>query len=187
MLHTAITQSLVYQTEATVLSASAVNKSVQTNIPKSTESVISSARNQHSSQTAYWKTNPRKYGETFFVVQECIGSISASEIRKWISNSVHSWRDAYMPWNTWENAWHGCNSSIFDAEWRCRYWTQFWTQEFRAKGKRKDGNMTFYLLTDLSPWNKTLPLFNFVCFSAKQPSTVATLVHNSSLPRLRST
>jgi hypothetical protein len=95
-------QSLVYQTEATVLFASvyfasAVNKSVQTNIPKSTESVISSARNQHSSQTAYWKANPRKYGETFFVVQECIGSISASDIRKWISNPVHSWRDAYMP------------------------------------------------------------------------------------------
>jgi hypothetical protein len=58
MLHTAITQSLVYQTEATVLFASvyfasAENKSVQTSIPKSTESVISSARNQHSSQTAY--------------------------------------------------------------------------------------------------------------------------------------
>ncbi len=102
MLHTATTQSLVYQTEATVLFASvyfasAVNKSVQTNIPKSTESVISSARNQHSSQTAYWKANPRKYGETFFVVQECIGSISASDIRKWISNPVHSSRDAYMP------------------------------------------------------------------------------------------
>lgn len=56
MLHTATTQSLVYQTEATMLFASvyfasAVNKSVQTNIPKSTERVISSARNQHSTNS----------------------------------------------------------------------------------------------------------------------------------------